>query len=62
MSRTYRYPRESLEDSIVRDEFDADLRIREKIDKQKHRKKRLKKAARSFIKMISFRDRQRARM
>ena len=62
MSRTYRYPRESLEDSTVRDEFDTDLRIREKIDKQKHRKKRLKKATRSFIKMISFRDRQRARI
>ena len=62
MSRTYKYPRESLEDPITRDEFDTNLRIKKRLEKQKHLKKRKIKANRSFKKMISFRDRQRARM
>ena len=62
MSRTYKYPRESLGDSVIRNEFETDLRIKEKISRQKHLKKRRERAARSFIKMISFRDKQRAKM
>ena len=39
MSRTYRYPRESLDEPMTRDEPVADFRIRRKLEKQKHRKK-----------------------
>ena len=62
MSRTYKYPRESLEDTIIRIEFDAKLRIEERLKRQKHRKKQRAKIARSFRKFISYRDKQRARV
>lgn len=62
MSRTYKYPRESLSDSIERAEENVTLRIKKRIEAQKHqRKKRIKKND-SFRKLISFRDKQRARM
>lgn len=62
MSRTYKYPREALEDSITRDEFEANLRIKKRLEKQKNRKKMKAKIDRSFRKLISFRDKQRAKM
>ena len=62
MSRTYKYPREALEDSITRDEFEANLRITERLERQKKRKKARIKIARSFKKFISFRDKQRTRV
>lgn len=61
MSRTYKYPRESLEDPVVRTEFEANLRIEKRLERQKQRKKRKIKTARSFMKYISFRDRARTR-
>ena len=61
MSRTYKYPRESLEDIRVRNETEVNLRIRKRLERQKQaRKKKIKKAL-SSKKFISFRDKQRAR-
>lgn len=62
MSRTYKYPRESLDDSITRKEKDAHLRIQRKLEWQKQYKKRKVKANRAFKKYISFRDRSRSRV
>ena len=62
MSRTYKYPRESLEETIIRNEFDVRLRIEERLKQQKNRKKKRIKIARSFRKFISYRDKQRARV
>ena len=60
MSRTYRYPREIMEGSVNRDEADSYL---EKLERQKHRKKHRIEKRRSFIKfVISYRDKQRARV
>lgn len=60
MSRTYKYPRESLDDIRVRNETEANLRIRKRLERQKQlRKKKNKKA--SLKEFISFRDKQRAR-
>ena len=62
MSRTYKYPRESLEDVTARSEFEADLRIQKRLEGKKHLRKKRIKASRSFIKnIISFRDKCRAR-
>ena len=65
MSRTYKYPRESLEDTSSRDESDASLRIRKRLEKQKQqrqpqRKKKIK-SERLFKDLISYRDSQRAK-
>lgn len=64
MSRTYRYPRESLDDSIIRNESDVRRKIQEKLARQKQQRKKRSKAARaldrSFRKMISYRDTLRA--
>lgn len=62
MSRTYKYPRKSLEDLAIRNEPLADLRIKKKLERQKKQKRKKIKLTRSFKKMISFRDKQRARM
>lgn len=62
MSHTYKYPRESLEHSITRNEYEANLRIRKKLERQKQQKKKKIKDRRSFKKFISFRDKQRARV
>ena len=62
MSRTYKCPRTSLEDSVVRDESVASLRMQKKIEKKKRQKRRKIETERSFKKLISFRDQQRARM
>ena len=48
MSHTYKYPRESLEDSITRDEPEADLRITKRLEKKKQREKKANKDC-SFI-------------
>ena len=62
MSRTYKYPRESLEDTATRKEFGARERIQKKLERRKHSRKERIKASRSFIKnIISFRDKQRSK-
>jgi len=62
MSRTYRYPIETIENSSAGNEFETKLRIIKRWERQKLRKKRKIKANRSFRKMMSYRDKQRARV
>ena len=61
MSRTYKYPRESLNDKRIRNETEANLKNRKKLERQKQAKKKKIKKALSLKKFISFRDKQRAR-
>ena len=49
MSRTYKYPRESLDDIRVRNEAEANLRIRKRLEKQKQlRKKKIPTGLKKF--------------
>ena len=60
MSRTYKYPREIAEGSVNRNEADSYL---ERLERQKHRRKKRIEKRKSFIKfVISYRDKQRARV
>ena len=62
MSRTYKYPRESLGNSITRDEPEADADIKKRLKKLKQKRKRKAKTTLLFMKLIAFRDQQRAKM
>ena len=62
MSRTYKCPRTSLDESVDRGESVANFRMQKKLEKKKQLKRRSIKTERSFKKLISFRDQQRARM
>ncbi len=61
MSRIYKYPRVSLDDSIERDEVDASLRLKKKLEKRKQQRKKSTKVSRSFRKLMSFRDKNKIR-
>lgn len=61
MSHTYKYPRESLSNSINRGEFGADKRIQKRLKKQRISRKKKIKIARSLKKFVGFRDNQRTR-
>ena len=61
MSRTYKYPRTSLEDKITRKESEAELRIRKKIERQKQQKRQKTKTARLSKKTARFWDKQKSR-
>lgn len=62
MSRTYKYSRETLNNSIIRNERDANIRMKKKLEWRKQQRKKKIKVDRSFKKFISFRDKQRARV
>lgn len=61
MSRTYKYPRESLDEPMTRDEPNANLRIQKKLERKKQQDKQRVKTARSFKEFIRFRDRHLAK-
>ena len=62
MSHTYKYPRGTLDETIVRDGFEVNARIKQKLKRQKQTKRKRKKVATALKKFISFRDKQRARV
>ena len=62
MSRTYKYPRESLGDSIERNESDIQQRIKKRIERRRLQRAKKSRKLHSFKKFIQFRDRQRARV
>ena len=47
MSRTYKYPRESLGDSFSRDGVKTELRIKKRLEIQKQKQRKKVKVARS---------------
>ena len=59
MSRTYKYPRESLDDDFDRKEKgDVRLRIQRKLERKRHQKKNSRKISHAFRKfVIGYRDR-----
>lgn len=61
MSRTYKYPRESLDTSFQKDGPKAELRIREKLNRQKLQQRKKVKIAR-LKRLITFRRSSRARV
>ncbi len=61
MSRTYKYPREKLSDSVNRKEDEATLRIRRRLEIQKKIRKKKSKMANSLKKSIRFWEKQKGR-
>ena len=60
MSRTYKYPKEVAEGSVNRDEANSYL---ERMERQKHRKRKRIQRRKSFIKfVISYRDKLRTKV
>ncbi|MBR6412644.1 MAG: hypothetical protein IKS41_05750 [Alphaproteobacteria bacterium] len=62
MSRTYRYPSETIEDSNAESSFEERLKIIKRFERKKFRKKIKRRANRSFMDMIRYRDRERSKV
>ena len=60
MSRTYKFPRSSLENFVMREEPKSDFRIQKKLERQKQLRKKRARIA-SLKKNLRFGDRQRTR-